>query len=128
MSTTRFRRPPGEVRDAVRRTLQARPSGASVGDIVAGVRELIGEVSGSSIRSYLRLNTPQSFARPRRGFYQLTDNEIPPDGACSAERRFHTVVIGQAKVIHGDCMEWLKQQERSSIRAVVPDPPYGLVE
>ena len=128
MSTTRFRRPPGEVRDAVRRTLQARPSGASVGDIVAGVRELIGEVSGSSIRSYLRLNTPQSFARPRRGYYRLTDNEIPPDGACSARRRFRIVVIGQAKVIHGDCMEWLKQQERNSIHAVVTDPPYGLVE
>ena len=38
----------------------------ATGEIVAGVRELIGEVSGSSIRSYLRLNTPQSFARPRR--------------------------------------------------------------
>ena len=35
---------------------------------------------------------------------------------------------GQAKVIHGDCMEWLKQQERNSIHAVVTDPPYGLVE
>ena len=128
MPTTRFRRPPGEVRDAVRRTLQARPSGASVGEIGAGVRELIGEVSGSSIRSYLRLNTPQSFARPRRGYYRLADNEIHPDGACSTRRRFRTVVIGQAKVIHGDCMEWLKQQERNSIHAVVTDPPYGLVE
>ena len=56
-------RPPGEVRDAVRRTLQARPSGASVGEIVASVRELIGEVSGASIRSYRRLSTPQSFAK-----------------------------------------------------------------
>ena len=128
MSTTRFRRPPGEVRDAVRSTLQARPSGASVGEIVAGVRELIGEVSGSSIRSYLRLNTPQSFARPRRGYYRLTVNEIHPDGACSAKRRFRTEVIGRAKVIHGDCMEWLKQRERNSIHAVVTDPPYGLVE
>ena len=25
-------------------------------------------------------------------------------------------------------MEWLRQQERSSIHAVVTDPPYGLVE
>ena len=128
MPTTRFRRSPGEVRDAVRRTLQAHPSGASVGEIVAGVRELIGEVSGSSIRSYLRLNTPQSFDRPRRGHYRLADSEIHPDGACSAKRRFRTVAIGQAKVIHGDCMEWLKQQERNSIHAVVTDPPYGLVE
>ena len=76
-------RPPGEVRDAICRTLRARPSGAAVAEIAAGVRELIGEVSGSSIRSYLRLNTPQSFSRPRRGYYRLADNEIHPDGACS---------------------------------------------
>ena len=50
---------------------------------MAGVRELIGEVSGSSIRSYLRLNIPQSFARPRRGYCRLAGNEIHPDGACS---------------------------------------------
>ena len=99
-----------------------------MGEIVAGVRELIGEVSGSSIRSYLRLNTPQTFARPRRGYYRLADNESHPDGACSTRRRFRTVVVGQAKVIHGDCMEWLKQQERNTIHAVVTDPPYGLVE
>ena len=95
---------------------------------MAGVQELIGEVSGSSIRSYLRLNTPQSFVRPRRGYYRLADNEVHPDGARSIKRRFRTVVIGRAKVIHGDCVEWLKQQERNSIQAVVTDPPYGLVE
>jgi len=116
------------VRDAVRRTLQAHPSGASVGEIVVGVRELIGEVSESSIRSYLRLNTPQSFARPRRGYYRLADNEIRPDGACSTKRRFPAVVIGQAKVVHGDCLEWLNRQKRNSVHAVVTDPPYGLVE
>ena len=54
MATAQYRRPPGEVRDAVRKTLQACPSGASVGEIVAGVQCLIGDVSGSSIRSYLR--------------------------------------------------------------------------
>ena len=59
---------------------------------------------------------------------RLADNEIHPDGACSTRRRFRTVVIGRARVIHGDCMEWLKQQDRNSIHAVVTDPPYGLVE
>ena len=86
------------------------------------------ELRKEGVCSYLRLNTPQSFARPRRGYYRLADNEIHPDGACSARRRFRAVVIGQAKVVHADCMEWLKQQERNSIHAVVTDPPYGLVE
>ena len=128
MSTVHFRRAPGEVRDAVRRTLLARPSGASVSEIVAGVRDLLGDVSGSSIRSYLRLNTPQSFTRPRRGYYRLTDPEDAPDGRSSAKRQFRTFIIGQSTVIHADCMEWLKQQEPDSIHAVVTDPPYGLVE
>ena len=75
MSATLDSETTGEVRDAVRRVLQACPSGASVGEIVAGVHDLIGDVSGSSIRSYLRLNTPGSFIRPRRGYYQLGDEE-----------------------------------------------------
>ena len=128
MSATQIRRAPGEVRDAVRRTLLARPSGASVGEIVAGVRDLIGDVSGSSIRSYLRLNTPESFTRPRRGYYRLTDPEDAPDARSSAKRQFRTLIIGQSTVIHADCMEWLRQQEPNSIHAVVTDPPYGLVE
>ena len=128
MSTNQFRRAPGEVRDAVRRALRTRPSGASVGEIVAGVRDLIGDVSGSSIRSYLRLNTPQSFTRPRRGYYRLADTEDSPDSRFPAKHHFRTVVVGQATVIHADCMEWLKQQEPNSIHAVVTDPPYGLVE
>ena len=89
---------------------------------------MLGDVSGSSIRSYLRLNTPRSFTRPRRGYYRLTDPEDAPDGRSSAKRQFRTFIIGQSTVIHADCMEWLKQQEPDSIHAVVTDPPYGLVE
>ena len=128
MSATQYRRSPGEVRDAVRRVLHAHPSGASVGEIVGGVRDLIGDVSGSSIRSYLRLNTPRSFIRPRRGYYRLADGEDAPDNDRPAKCRFRTTTFGRATVIHADCMEWLVQQERSSVHAVVTDPPYGLVE
>ena len=133
MSATEHRRPPGQVRDAVRRTLLARPSGASVAEIVTGVQDLIGDVSGSSIRSYLRLNTPGSFTRLRRGHYRLADEGIPPtdgpptDGHPTA-RRFRAEAVGRSTVVHGDCLEWLKQRERNSVHAVVTDPPYGLVE
>ena len=128
MSTNQHRRPPGEVRDAVLLTLRGRPSGASVGEIVAGVQDLIGDVSSSSIRSYLRLNTPRSFRRPRRGYYQLAREEHAPDRMPQATRRFRSAVFGQSTVIHADCMDWLMQQERNSVHAVVTDPPYGLVE
>ena len=128
MSAIEHRRSPGEVRDAVCRTLQTHPSGASVAKIVAGVQDLIGDVSGSSIRSYLRLNTPRSFTRLRRGYYRLSDEATSPDDGDTTKRRFRSKVFGQASVIHADCMEWLKQRERSSVHAVVTDPPYGLVE
>ena len=117
--------------------LQTHPSGAPVGEIVAGVRDRIGEVSESSIRSYLRLNTPRLFVRPRRGHYRLSegrlsdgepDGESTPDGGAPAKCRFRTRVFGHATVVHADCMEWLRQQERNSVHAVVTDPPYGLVE
>ena len=120
------------MRDAVLMVLQAHPSGAPVGEIVAGVRDRIGDVSESSIRSYLRLNTPRLFVRPRRGHYRLSDGESDeesiPDGGAPARCRFRTRVFGHATVVHADCMEWLRQQERNSIHAVVTDPPYGLVE
>ena len=133
MPASRYRRPPGEVRDAVLMVLQAHPSGAPVGEIVAGVRDRIGDVSESSIRSYLRLNTPRLFVRPRRGHYRLSEGrlsngESTPDGGAPARCRFRTRVFGHATVVHADCMEWLRQQERNSIHAVVTDPPYGLVE
>ena len=132
MPASRYRRPPGEVRDAVLMVLQAHPSGAPVGEIVAGVRDRIGDVSESSIRSYLRLNTPRLFVRLRRGHYRLSDGESDgestPDGGAPARCRFRTRVFGHATVVHADCMEWLRQQERNSIHAVVTDPPYGLVE
>ena len=128
MSTEQQRRSPGEVRDAVRRVLQTRPAGAPVGEIVAGVHDLIGDVSGSSIRSYLRLNTPGSFTRPQRGYYRLAEDEDLSDHGHPAGDRFRTAVFGRATVVHADCMEWLKHQEPASVHAVVTDPPYGLVE
>ena len=128
MSTSQHRRSPGEVRDAVVLTLQGRPAGASVKEIVAGVRNLIGDVSESSIRSYLRLNTPRSFSRPRRGCYKLASATRAPDGLPQDRRRFDSAVFGRSPVIHADCMDWLIQQEQSSVQAVVTDPPYGLVE
>lgn len=128
MSKRINRRPPGEVRDAIRGVLKSRPSGASVAEITSGVRALVGDVSGSSIRSYLCLNTPKSFTRSCRGHYRLPGGEMFPADLACVERCFSTEVFGKAEVVHADCMAWLKQRRPNSIHAVVTDPPYGLVE
>ena len=123
------RRPPGQVRDAIVAALHAYPDGASPGAIERDVRRRIGPVAGSSIRSYLRLNTPGLFERPSRGRYRLRGGPIrwiPP----SSEIRDALPEFdhGRASVIHADCLDWLRSCEPSSIHAVVTDPPYGLVE
>ena len=38
------------------------------------------------------------------------------------------VVVGRARLVQADCLEWLSAQPASSFHAVVTDPPYGLVE
>jgi site-specific DNA-methyltransferase (adenine-specific) len=121
------RRRPGEVRDAIVQVLESRPHGASVHDIEAGVAGLIGDVAPSSVRSYLRLNTPELFARMDRAQYVLSGFEAPLAAArdCASTVEFD---YGRAKLVLADCNEWLDAQAAHSMHAVVTDPPYGLVE
>ena len=98
--------------------------------IISATRGLIGNVSASSVRSYLRLNTPQLFVRDRRGGYRLPgiDGESDAHGRCETARPFRTFECGNATLVQADCIDWLALQEPDSIHAVVTDPPYGLVE
>lgn len=91
------------------------------------VNDLLGPTPASSIRSYLRLNTPELFVRERRGMYGLKQTaalqkEIPTASTVEYFR------VGRATFVHDDCFEWLERQEDCSIHAVVTDPPYGLHE
>jgi hypothetical protein len=65
------RRRPGEVRDAI--VAHLREAGeASTSEIRAAVEQrLATPVPASSVRSYLRLNTPATFERTGRGRYRL---------------------------------------------------------
>ena len=124
------RRRPGEVRDAILSVLSSRPNGASVQIIERQVIELIGAAAGSSVRSYLRLNTPPLFVRTARAHYALRSKqdhaswrEAPAIYKTNRNFRF-----GRSTVIHADCVEWLRGQQEKSIHAVVTDPPYGLFE
>jgi predicted transcriptional regulator of viral defense system len=67
------RRSPGVVRDTVLRILtEKHPDGAKLDTIMAEARaELGNDLSPSSVRSYLRLNTPGTFERLGRGHYRI---------------------------------------------------------
>ena len=120
---------PGEVRDAIFDALQRQPDGASVEEISAHVSGVLGEVPPSSVRSYLRLNTPGLFVRMDRGQYVLAgfepqvDQDAKPRHLASSEFKF-----GRTQLIKADCNEWLARQPANCLHAVVTDPPYGLVE
>lgn len=68
-----MRQKPGAVRDVIMSTLSQRGSkGASVREILSSAREVLGEeLPASSVRSYLRLNTPKTFERLALGKYKL---------------------------------------------------------
>ena len=124
------KRRPGEVRDAVLNALSTAPAGASLPRIQAAVEQQIGSVHASSVRSYLRLNTPGLFVRMDRAQYRLNlehDLALPESGADRgkiANTWSHRDVV----LVQDDCLAWLRTCEAQSIHAVVTDPPYGLVE
>lgn len=125
-----MRRRPGEVRDAIVGVLQASPDGASVAEITEQVSELIGSVPPSSVRSYLRLNTPELFVRMDRAQYVLKglepDAELAPVAPAATPARSWR--HGGAELHLDDCFAWLDRQSATSMHAVVTDPPYGLIE
>lgn len=130
MNSKAKKRRPGEVRDAIVDYLQMRPGGASLRQIESGVRDRLGEVRPSSIRSYLRLNTPALFARMERAQYTLTGltEEIAKPRALSHQRPGEPFQHGEALLFNDDCLDWLRAREPKSIHAVVTDPPYGMFE
>ena len=121
---------PGSVRDAIVQVLSDRPEGASVKEIEYQVVQRIGAVPSSSIRSYLRLNTPELFLRMERAQYSLNFEETTQATKKKelAPARFQTRTFGKSVLVHADCGDWLRSQDANSIHAVVTDPPYGLVE
>ena len=125
-----MKRRPGEVRDAIVDVLSGFPLGASITEIETGVSERIGVVPSSSIRSYLRLNTPELFARMDRAQYSL--NLAGEQKITGKELKLmassKTVEHEKAIMVNADCFDWLTTCDQNSIHAVVTDPPYGLIE
>jgi len=110
--------------------LQESPNALSVKEIGEHVAERIGPTPESSVRSYLRLNTPRYFVREDRGLYRVKEPSTPGlqtelAGTRTWRKPFE---FGKAVLHHNDCFEWLDSRETNSIHAVVTDPPYGLHE
>ena len=122
--------PPGRVRDAILQVMTLTSQPLSVGQIEGRVSRMIGPTPTSSVRSYLRLNTPGVFVRERRGYYA-----VRPSAITGRQRALpgtmvwrDPVMFGKARLVHADCFDWLERQNDSSLHAVVTDPPYGLHE
>ena len=133
MSNPQKRLQPGRVRDAIINTVKQAQRPLSVKEIVESVRQTLGDVPTSSIRSYLRLNTPDVFVRESRGYYscsfvqpELIDSfeSVPSKVDLLTSKK----VGGNAILYHADCLHWLARQSPNSIHAIVTDPPYGLFE
>ena len=118
-------RAPGSIRDAITGYLGKKEGDASVQEIRKAVATELGEVSPSSIRSYLNLNVPHVFERTGRGRYRLKKKVRMNGHNITLQRSFDA---GRAKLILTDCFDWLANAKPSSIHAVVTDPPYGPVE
>lgn len=116
---------PGVIRDSIVQYLSMVGGDASTEEITAAVARTVGEVPKSSVRSYLSLNTPQTFERVGRGRYRLQSVALLNQSQATEKK---SVQIGRAKLFQSDCFEWLASQRPASIHAVVTDPPYGLVE
>ena len=130
MSQGQIRCQPGRVRDAIHHVLAIAAKPLSVKEIEENVARMIGSTPSSSVRSYLRLNTPDHFVRLSRGFYALPGTgavKIQPTLPFSEKWR-EPARFGKATLFHADCFDWLKRQNDNSIHAVVTDPPYGLHE
>ena len=124
------KQPPGRVRDAIIKVLKASDAPLTLARIEAGVREAIGETPTSSIRSYLRLNTPGLFVREARGVYRSGVHPSSPrqQRLEQIEAWEATFTYGKSTLHHRECFSWMERRPPHSVHAIVTDPPYGLHE
>ena len=130
MSEEECRYPPGRVRDAILQVMSLTSRPLSVKEIEDRVSQVIGPTPTSSVRSYLRLNTPDLFVRETRGFYAVRGSTSVrfQKALFETQQWREPFQFCQATLVHADCFDWLQQRPDNSIHAVVTDPPYGLHE
>ena len=126
-----YKTAPGHVRDAILDALSTSGAAMSVQEIASRVEAAIGPTPASSIRSYLRLNTPSLFIREERGVYrarQEYSESLRQKYFAELEKKEKPLRLAKAELIHDDCFSWMERRQSNSIHAVLTDPPYGLHE
>ena len=119
------RQAPGRVRDAIFQVMSLAPYGLSARQIADRIRSDLGLVPESSIRSYLSLNTPNTFIRESRGVYRLGASH----GAESQRPLFEAAKekpfsFGRTVLFHDNAFDWLAGRLRESIHAVATPALY----
>ena len=127
-ATTRYA--PGQVRDGIIQVLSLASGPLLVKEIARRVSHVVGPLPASSVRSSLRLKTPELFIREGRGRYTLRSNISPglQQELAGSELGRPPFSYNKAVLYHADCFDWLSKLDDNSIQAVVTDPPYGLHE
>ncbi len=130
MSEHPSRYSPGHVRDAIIHIMSLTSTPLSVKEIERRVCQIVGPTPSSSVRSYLRLNTPDVFVREEHGVYRLREKGIDgiPREFSQTQTWLEPFTFGNAGLVHADCFDWIEKQEPNTFHAVVTDPPYGLHE
>src|SRR5438105_9554727 len=125
MPRTETRYPPGFVRDAILQVMSLTSRSLSVKEIEDRVCRVIGPTPASSVRSYLRLKTPELFVREDRGHYRVRgESYIALQKQLSLQQAWREpITFGKARLYHADCFDWIDQQPDRTIHAVVTDPP-----
>lgn len=118
---------PGQVRDTIIDILMQRGRPMSSRELETEVCERLNTDARSSVRSYLRLNTPETFIREARGVYRLRmlESLTAPQLIETPPRYWR---LGKISLVNQNCFHWLEDQDQNSIHAIVTDPPYGLHE
>jgi DNA modification methylase len=121
---------PGRVRDAILQILSLSSDSLTAKQVAERVTKVIGQTPTSSVRSYLRLNTPDLFVREERGVYRVRSEFSGGIRLKLAARETwkDQILFGASTLFHADCFDWLERRDDNSIHAVVTDPPYGLHE
>ena len=115
----------GAVRDSIIEFLTIVDREVSLEEINDAVKLSLGNVSPSSVRSYLNLNVPSVFRRTARGKYSLKQ---APISKIHRVRLSPPIQSDKATLYHADCFEWLANAKSNSVQAEITDPPYGVLE
>ena len=91
---------------------------------------LAGRLPGD-VQEILRQHPAEAPAVLREAFRNGSDAGAEPTDNAVADAELQAIYQPRKtshKLVHGDCFDWMKDQEPSSIHAIVTDPPYGLKE